>query len=44
MADSHNLDRRPKPNFSDEILARLTGFHETQMNDHFHRPTPAVAA
>lgn len=32
-----NLDRRPKPNFPDEILARLSDFHEVQMTDRIHR-------
>lgn len=40
-----NLGRTTKPNFSDEVLGRLSGFHETQMSEHLHRrqataPTP----
>ena len=38
-----NLGRRPKPGFSDEVLGRLTGYHETQMNHHY-RWTKAFTA
>ena len=37
-----NLDRRPKPNFPDETLTRLSDFHEVQMSDQIrHRQAGA---
>lgn len=38
-----NLHRMPEPGFSEEVLCRLTGYHETQMNYHY-RWTKAVTA
>ena len=39
-----NLDQKPKPNFPDEVLSRLSGFHGVQMNARFRQkavtPTP----
>ncbi len=37
-----NLGRMPKPDFSDEVLGRLSDYHETQMNEHFSRKEPAI--
>lgn len=36
-----NLDRMPKPNFSDEVLARLSDFHGVQMNERFRQKEAA---
>ena len=38
-----NLGRMPKPDFSDEVLGRLSDFHETQMNAHFREKEPLAA-
>lgn len=32
-----NLGRMPKPGFSDQVLGRLSGFHETQMSDYLRQ-------
>lgn len=37
-----NLGRRPKPDFSDEVLGRLSDFHETRMNEHFRQKEPVA--
>ena len=39
-----NLDRCPKPNFPDEILARLSDFHGVQMSDYLRGKETAAAA
>ena len=36
-----NLGRMPEPGFSDEVLARLSDFHGTQMNEHFREKAAA---
>ena len=38
-----NLGRRPKPEFSDEVLCRLSGYHETQMNEYHRQQKPTAA-
>ncbi len=37
-----NLGRMPKPGFSDEVLGRLSGFHETQMSVYLWQKEPAA--
>lgn len=39
-----NLGRMPKPGFSDEVLARLSDFHGTQMNHHYRWTKEVTAA
>ncbi len=37
-----NLGRMPKPGFSDEVLGRLSGFHETQMSVYLRQKEPVA--
>lgn len=36
-----NLGRMPRPNFSDEVLGRLSDFHEEQMNERLRQEAAA---